>query len=223
MQRERIIDVAADLLRREGPEAVTTRAVATAAGVQPPALYRQFGDKDGLLDAVAEHVFGAYVAGKPAPATDDPVADLRAGWDLHVTFGLENPGLTALLAQPARASRSPAIVAGIEVLRGRVRRVAEAGRLRVPEERAVLLIHAAGTGTVSALLATPPAERDAGLAGAAWDAVAAAILTDAPTATADPLRTAAITLRGGLDDLTSLRPAERALLADWLDRELTDR
>ena len=32
-------------------DAVSTRAVAAAAGVQPPTIYRQFGDKEGLLDA----------------------------------------------------------------------------------------------------------------------------------------------------------------------------
>ncbi|MDQ2795770.1 MAG: TetR/AcrR family transcriptional regulator, partial [Actinomycetota bacterium] len=47
-----MIDVAARLLQEEGPAAVTTRGVALAAGVQAPAVYRLFGDKDGLLEAV---------------------------------------------------------------------------------------------------------------------------------------------------------------------------
>ena len=73
-----------------------------AAGVQAPTIYRLFGDKDGLLDALAEHVFSAYVAGKaPSATTDDPVADLRAGWDTHIGFGLANPELFALLTDPA--------------------------------------------------------------------------------------------------------------------------
>ena len=50
---ERIAPAAADLLQSGGIDAVSTRAVAAAAGVQPPTIYRQFGDKDGLLDAVA--------------------------------------------------------------------------------------------------------------------------------------------------------------------------
>ena len=44
--------------------AVTTRAVADAAGVQAPTLYRLFGDKDGLMEAVAEHVMAAFVHAK---------------------------------------------------------------------------------------------------------------------------------------------------------------
>ena len=50
---ERMLRAAADLLQTGGIEAVSTRAVAAAAGVQPPTIYRQFGDKDGLLDALA--------------------------------------------------------------------------------------------------------------------------------------------------------------------------
>ncbi|WP_338419811.1 TetR family transcriptional regulator [Streptomyces klenkii] len=48
---------------------MTTRAVAAAAGVQAPAIYRLFGDKDGLLEAVAEqrlrHVPRGQARGPP--------------------------------------------------------------------------------------------------------------------------------------------------------------
>ncbi len=55
-----MVRAAADLLKSGGIDAVSTRAVAAAAGVQPPAIYRQFGDKDGLLDATARFVLGGY-------------------------------------------------------------------------------------------------------------------------------------------------------------------
>src|SRR3954464_5384274 len=61
--RQRVIDAAIAVLARGGRDAVTTRAVADAAGLQPPAIYRLFGDKDGLLDAVAGHGFAAFVGG----------------------------------------------------------------------------------------------------------------------------------------------------------------
>ncbi|MFD4527271.1 TetR family transcriptional regulator [Streptomyces sp. NPDC058470] len=90
--RQRVIEAAADLLAREGRDAVTTRAVAVAAGMQAPAIYRLFGDKDGLLEAVAEHGFAAFLATKNVEARpQDPIEDLRAGWDLAVEFGLANP------------------------------------------------------------------------------------------------------------------------------------
>src|SRR3954464_3555278 len=96
--RSRIVDVAARLLQEGGPAAVTTRSVALAAGVQAPAIYRLFGDKDGLLDAVAEQGFASYVAQKPPVDTDDdPVEGLRAGWNLHVGFGVANAALFRLM------------------------------------------------------------------------------------------------------------------------------
>src|SRR5690349_17456271 len=96
--RAAIVEAAAHLLRDQGIRAVTTRGVAQAAGVQAPTIYRLFGDKDGLVDAVAEHVLAEYVGRKAAGEADpDPVADLRAGWRTHVGFALENPELYALL------------------------------------------------------------------------------------------------------------------------------
>jgi AcrR family transcriptional regulator len=217
--RENLVGVAAGLLREHGAAAVTTRAVALAAGVQAPAIYRLFGDKDGLLDAVAEHVMARYVADKSLVAgTGDPVADLRAGWDAQIQFGLANAALFALLTDPDRSDRSPAGAAGLEVLQTRVRRVAAAGRLRVPESRAVLLIRAAGTGAVLTLLSLPSEDRDPGLADAMWDAVAQTILTDAPALPDEPATAAAVTFRTVVPDLATLTDAERALLAEWLDR-----
>ncbi|MEV7046674.1 helix-turn-helix domain-containing protein [Amycolatopsis sp. NPDC051061] len=199
-----ILETAARLLDDEGAAALTIRAVAGAAGLQAPALYRFFEDKDALLDAVAEHVFATYVAGK-AVAPGDPVADLRAGWDAHLGFGLANASLFALLVTPGRTS--PAAEAGLAVLRARVHRIAEAGRLRVPEPLAVELVHAAGTGAVLTLLARAPADRDPGLAETMYEAVLARILTDAPRPAATP------------PELSKLTGAERALLAEWLDRD----
>ena len=203
--RAHILETAARLLDDEGAAALTIRAVAQAAGLQAPALYRFFEDKDALLDAVAEHVFTTYVAGKAAARDGDPVADLRAGWDAHIGFGVANAALFGLLVTPGRTS--PAAEAGLAVLRARVHRIAETGRLRVPERLAAELVHAAGTGAVLTLLARRPEDRDPGLAEAMFEAVLARILTDAP---APP---------DASPDLSKLTGAERALLAEWLDRD----
>ncbi|MFC8080490.1 TetR/AcrR family transcriptional regulator [Streptomyces sp. NPDC057307] len=217
--RANLVEVAARLLREQGPNAVTTRGVAQAAGVQAPTIYRLFGDKDGLLDAVAEHVFALHVAGKTlVEESDDPLADLRAGWDAHVGFGLANAALFGLLMDPGRATRSPAEAAGLEVLRARVRRVAATGRLRVSESRAVALIHAAGTGAVLTLLAAPPEERDLGLADAMYDTVTRSILTDVSVPAEDDVTAAAVAFRTVVPRLPTLTAIERALLAEWLDR-----
>ena len=216
--RARIVAAAARLIAEGGRDTATTRAVAAAAGVQAPTLYRLFGDKQGLLDAVAQAEIAAYMAGKAAREPHpDPLEDLREGWDRHVAFGLANPGLFAIMAGQVRPrSRSPAVDAGIEVLRARIHRVALAGRLRMPEERAVLLFHAAGTGTILTLLGQPEDARDPGLSAAAREATLAAMVGEAP---AEPgPRGAALALRAWLDAAEVLSPGERHLMAELLDR-----
>ena len=111
-------------------------------------------------------------------------------------------------------------MAGIEVLRARVRRLATAGVLRVSEERALELIHAAGSGTILALLSTAPEQRDPGLADAMLEAVLAAILTDVPAAT--PAGPAAVVIQFAtlIDELPALSDAERVLLGEWVARAI---
>ena len=216
--RARIIEAAAELIASGGRDAATTRAVAAAAGVQAPTIYRMFGDKRGLLDAVAEHGLAAYIAEKarrePHP---DPVQDLRDGWDLHVAFGLAHPGLFAIMSGEPRPN-SPAVAAGLEVLRRRIRNIAIAGRLRVSEERAIALLQSVCIGTVLTLLGVPEEERDPGLSDAAREAVVAAI-TGKATARTDPgPRGAAMALRASLDRTSVLTAGERHLLGELLDR-----
>ena len=218
--RAQLMEVAAELLATQGPDAVTTRSVALAAGVQAPTIYRLFGDKSGLLDAVVEQQWARYVACKPpVSADDDPVEGLRAGWECHVGFGLSSPVLFRLMHTVLRTPGGRvAAAAGIGMLQARVHRVAAAGRLRVTEQRAADLIHAAGTGVVFTLIDQAEDERDETLADTAWESVCATILTDASTAAITGPAAAAVTLRAALPDLTALTAAERALLGDWLDR-----
>ena len=70
-----------------------------------PVLYRLFGDKQGLLDAVSEAALERYAQRKSGlEVTDDPVADLRTGWDDHTAFALENPALYRLMFAPRPGS-----------------------------------------------------------------------------------------------------------------------
>src|SRR2546421_3911887 len=96
--RARILRAATELLASGGRNAVTTRAVSAAAGVQPPTIYRHFGDMQGLLDVAARETLAIHVREQATRAlTNDPVDDLRRGWDLHVAFGLAHPDAFALL------------------------------------------------------------------------------------------------------------------------------
>lgn len=224
--RERIIDAAAALLAEGGSEAVSTRAVAAAAGVQAPTLYRLFGDKQGLLDAVTAHGFQRYLATKKTLApSDDPVEDLRKGWDNHVEFGLTHPAFYVLMYGLVQPERRPAAAEETHrLLLGLLDRVAAAGRLRIPPDAAARLIHATNTGVTLALISTPPGERDPDLSDRARDSVLATVATDhsAPVDSDTPLASRALALDAALaDNHHPLSPAEAALLHDWLHRLAT--
>ncbi|MFD5827738.1 TetR/AcrR family transcriptional regulator [Lentzea sp. NPDC060358] len=217
--RERLVQAAADLLVEGGKEAVSTRAVATAAGVQAPTLYRLFGDKDGLLDAVAAHGFAGYLSSKHAMGTSgDPVDDLRRGWDLHIGFGLERPAFYLLMYGEPR--KREARLEADAMLRRIIGRIASAGRLAVTVEQAAQFVHATGLGVVLALIATPEDERDLGLIEFTRENVIGAITTDASPDEPSDIPSRAVALRTALqeDPPRALSPAERALLAEWLER-----
>jgi AcrR family transcriptional regulator len=222
--RDRIVRAAAGLLVEGGREAVTTRAVAAAAGVQAPTIYRQFGDMRGLLDEVASFGFSRYLRDKTArERAEDPVEDLRRGWDLHVGFGLENPGFYTLMYGDPRPGVEPtAAREASEILHGLVQRVAEAGRLRVDVESAVHMSHAAGVGVTLTLIGTRPEERDPALSGATREAILAAVTTDAAPDTAtghDRVPGRAVALKAALPETPAgFTPSESALLSEWLDR-----
>lgn len=226
--RNRILKAAFALLAQHGRDAVTTRMVAEAAKVQPPVLYRIFGDKTGLLDAVATYGFSAYLERKqPVGRDKDPVEALRTGWDLHVEFGLTNPELYLLMyAQPKPQAQSPAGRQSFEMLREHVQRVAAAGRLRVSVTRACALYHAAAVGLVLSLLASLPEDRDLSLSTAVRENALNGITTDAVndldptvTTTANQLR---VLLASTNEAMSAFTSAERLLLLEWLTR-LTER
>lgn len=226
--RTRIVAVAAALMRDHGAAAVTTRRVAQDADVQPPTIYRLFGDKDGLLEAVAEHVLAEHVSAKKritdAAESDgvDPLVDLSEGWRTQVEFGVANPELFRLLTDPQRITRSRAAEAGMEVFRTRIRRVAETGRLQVSELRALGLVQAAGVGAIQVQLATPPQDRDADLPEAMLDAVLRQILIDAPTRHENGRTAAAVAFRAIAPSLDMLSASERGLMGEWLDRVVAE-
>ena len=224
--RDRIVRAAADLLAEGGREAVSTRAVAAAAGVQAPTIYRQFGDMRGLLDETASHGFSAYLQDKKMrERAEDPVEDLRRGWDLHVEFGLANPAFYTLMYGDPRPGVEPtAAREAATILRELVRRVAEAGRLRVGEERAARMIHAAGCGVTLTLIGTAPGDRDPTLSEMTREAILAAVTMDEPEGTTvqdgrNRVANRAVALKAVLPDAeTKLTRGEQALLSEWLDR-----
>ena len=58
----RIREAALRLFADRGPDGVTVRQVAAAAGVSPALVVRRYGSKDGLRDAVDGHVAAIFEA-----------------------------------------------------------------------------------------------------------------------------------------------------------------
>src|SRR3954470_12614732 len=88
-----LIDAASDILSREGPEALTLRAVARRAGVSQAAPYRHFADRRALVAAVAERGFERMQAAMMTAMSADPAGrpGLKQLAIAYVRFGHESP------------------------------------------------------------------------------------------------------------------------------------
>ncbi|MEU6678467.1 TetR/AcrR family transcriptional regulator [Streptomyces sp. NPDC046925] len=229
--RERILRVAADLVARSADGDVSTRAVCEAAQVGAPALYRQFGDKQGLLSAVVDHGFDKYLATKrQREATANPVDDLRDGWDSHVDFALRNPNLYRLMNSPAMRTPPAAALESHQILTRDLERAAARGKLRLAPELAAEMIMSANVGVSLMLVARPGTFADRDLSRRVRDAVHAAVFTPdvteaSPEADGDerdeaqlPATAARLSALLAQSPPSALTEAEAALMTEWLDR-----
>jgi AcrR family transcriptional regulator len=219
--RTRILEAAAALLADSPVADVSTRAVCEAAGVGAPALYRQFGDKEGLLSAVVDYGFDQYLAGKrAAKPSADPVQDLRDGWDSHVAFAVSHPSYYRLMYSPAVSAPPEAAAEAHRLLVAVLERCAAAGRLRLSPEAAGQMVMSANVG-VALMLVSRTATYTPDVSTRVRDAIHAAILTQdsGKPATGDTASTA-ISLGALLRQAppSSLTAAESALLHEWLNR-----
>ncbi|HEX3917772.1 MAG TPA: helix-turn-helix domain-containing protein [Caulobacteraceae bacterium] len=98
---EAIVEAAAQILERHGPEALTTNAVAERAGVSIGTLYQYFPDKQAILIAAARR---EPLAGRSAALVQALIAALeRLGG-----FGAAAPGGSVRNAHPPKRRRGPA-------------------------------------------------------------------------------------------------------------------
>ena len=138
--RTRILETAAGLLAQSADADVSTRAICDAAGVTAPTLYHHFGDKDGLLAAVVDFGWAAFLETKLAVAAvvhDHVADDVRAGWDNHLEFARENPSFYKLMWSPAVAANSAAVREAYQMLYDRLELGAGRGQLRMSAETGV--------------------------------------------------------------------------------------
>ena len=64
LRRQELLDVAVGVIRDEGPDASMDR-IASACGVTKPIIYRHFGDRAGLIEAIGlQFVSGLAMLGR---------------------------------------------------------------------------------------------------------------------------------------------------------------
>jgi len=92
--RRTVLDASLELIEAEGLGALSMREVARRAGVSHQAPYHHFGDREGILAALAAHGFTLFhndmqkaIAGKRSDAKR-----IEAVGNAYVEFALANPG-----------------------------------------------------------------------------------------------------------------------------------
>ncbi|MEU2715620.1 TetR/AcrR family transcriptional regulator [Streptomyces sp. NPDC007205] len=216
--RERILEATAELLAGKDAPAISTRAICERAKVGGPEIYRQFGDKQGLLAAVADVGFERFLAGKRRnPRTADPVADLRTAWDSHVTFALANPHLYRLMFTPTGDPKPQAVKEAQGLLLAALRRCGDAGRLRMPAELAGQSILAANVGVCLMMLSFPEQFGGLDISTSVRDAVIGKVTGDQQEDTR--ISAATVLARALAGTLTGTAPVDSATI-DSLARAL---
>jgi AcrR family transcriptional regulator len=96
-----LVEAAAEILRKEGLEALTLRAVARKAGVSQAAPYRHFADRRALMAAVAEVGFQRLQqAMMQAMQSGQGRLGLKGVALAYIRFALDNPAEYRLMFGP---------------------------------------------------------------------------------------------------------------------------
>jgi len=228
--KARILEAASELLARSADADVSTRAVGEAAGVTAPTLYHHFGDKEGLLTAVVDFGWAAFLESKRTTAAvlhEHVSDDIRAGWDNHLAFARENPNFYKLMWSPAVAANTAAFREAFQMLYDRLELGAGRGQLRVSVETGARMVMSAVTGAALSLISQPDLFGDPAFATQLREAVIASVTVGAesppsrsgrtPGTSGPTIATTAATLKTKLTvEHTPLTVPERELMQQWL-------
>ncbi|QHT55432.1 TetR/AcrR family transcriptional regulator [Cellulomonas sp. H30R-01] len=131
--RARLLDATSRAISRGGPDAVTVRDVATAAGTSASAVYSLFGGRDALLQAVGAEAAARFAASLAAAArTDDPGEDLLALGLAYRRWAVDEPHFYRVMFG-TRPADEPAVAS-----------VTQDATFRVLRDSALAVLRAAG-------------------------------------------------------------------------------
>jgi AcrR family transcriptional regulator len=87
-----LVDAASELLEQEGPDALSIRRIAAAAGVAPMGVYNHFDSKAGIVEALFVAGFGRLgEAMVTLSEIDDPLEALFEGGRRYRALALAHP------------------------------------------------------------------------------------------------------------------------------------
>jgi AcrR family transcriptional regulator len=110
-RREELLDVADRVIQERGT-GVSMDEIASEAGITKPVLYRHFGDKDGLYEALTRrYVDDLTDALQPAVAADEPRTRLAAAIDAYLSYVEREPERYRFLLHAGEQPRTAPIVA----------------------------------------------------------------------------------------------------------------
>jgi len=110
-RREELLDVADRVIQRRGVE-VSMDEIASEAGITKPVLYRHFGDKDGLYEALTErYIDELKIALKPATEASEPRDRLAAAIDAYLVYVEREPERYRFLLHASEQPRTGRMVA----------------------------------------------------------------------------------------------------------------
>jgi AcrR family transcriptional regulator len=117
-RREELLDAAVEVIRRDGP-AVSMEVIAAEAGVTKPIVYRHFGDRSGLVAALAKRFSDDLMGALQSSLVRDaePRELLVGTIDAYLEFVEREPNLYRFVVQH--------VDGGAEELSGFVRQVAK--------------------------------------------------------------------------------------------------
>lgn len=166
--RTEILDAAVRLLSElGGEEALTIRGVARAAGIAPASIYQHFADKAALVRGVIDHDYeqlsAAMREADQSAGTGDVVGRVRAQMHAYCRFAIANPGHYRLMLghrrtagqQPGGRPQGP-LLSIVESVVAAFERCERAGRrLRVPSDRAAVMVFVGTHGRVALYHSAP--------------------------------------------------------------------
>ncbi|HEY3560559.1 MAG TPA: TetR family transcriptional regulator [Kribbella sp.] len=124
--REELLDAAHEAVVAGGYDGLRMAAVARETGVSRQTVYNEFGDKWGVVEALAARETERFLLDVNAALAEqsDPIEGLRAAVERALTSAAENPLIKAALSQPGSDQAS-------QLLTTRGQQVIELAHLRL--------------------------------------------------------------------------------------------